>query len=487
MRSTRARALTLAAAATVAMTMPCTAQAASYVPPTPADLSNLSWTDAFDALVVKMSREYAFTDWKQVDWKRLAATYRPRIAQAQADGDGVTYLLALREFTHELHDGHVSIRSETGEFELGVRAQRAGGGFGLIVDQVDKGDIAAVWVQRDGPAWRAGIRKGAVITSWQGRPVRKQLRRTSTALAPSMPTRARMKYERLRFLVRASVGDERTVGFEDPEGTSRHVTLTAVDDGLQTLEMTDASSILHKGWPKDMVTTRLLRGNIGYVQVAAELDLPSELPGDHTPTLTQFRSAIRAFQRRDVNGLVIDIRGNSGGMDQMVADMMSSFSTRTAFYEYQNWINARTGRFEIWKTDDTTGAFTKRDAGLWIHPGPKPYAGPIAVLIDNGCVSSGEGLAMGLSRLPNATLIGFYGTNGSFGMVGDGVLMPGGQEIGWPFGQSLDKSRTVQIDSRHLVGGVPPDVVVPRTVSTINRTLRGDDVLLHRALRALRG
>ena len=94
---------------------------------------------------------------------------------------------------------------------------------------------------------------------------------------------------------------------------------------------------------------------------------------------------------------------------------------------------------------------------------------------------------MGLSRLPNATLIGFYGTNGSFGMVGDGVLMPGGQEIGWPFGQSLDKSRTVQIDSRHLVGGVPPDVVVPRTVSTINRTLRGDDVLLHRALRALRG
>ena len=92
---------------------------------------------------------------------------------------------------------------------------------------------------------------------------------------------------------------------------------------------------------------------------------------------------------------------------------------------------------------------------------------------------------MGLSRLPNATLIGFHGTNGSFGMVGDGVLMPGGQQIGWPYGQSLDRRKQVQIDSRDLMGGVAPDIRVPITVKTMGRTLRGHDVLVRTALREL--
>lgn len=94
---------------------------------------------------------------------------------------------------------------------------------------------------------------------------------------------------------------------------------------------------------------------------------------------------------------------------------------------------------------------------------------------------------MALSRLPNATLIGFYGTNGSFGMVGDGVLMPGGQQVGWPFGQSLDRKKRVQIDSRDLVGGIAPDIRVPITARTMGKTLRGHDVLLGKALRQLRG
>jgi carboxyl-terminal processing protease len=186
-----------------------------------------------------------------------------------------------------------------------------------------------------------------------------------------------------------------------------------------------------------------------------------------------------------VSALVIDIRGNAGGLDQMVADMMASFYTKRSFYEYQSYLVPETGRFQIWKTDDQTGDYLDRNQGIWIEPGKRPYTGPIAVLIDNGCISSCEGVAMGLSRLPNATLVGFYGTNGSFGMVGDGVLMPGGQQIGWPFGQSLDRRKRIQIDSRDLVGGVAPDVRVPITVRTMGRTLQGHDVLLRTALREL--
>jgi carboxyl-terminal processing protease len=477
------RAWAISTTAVLMLTLASSAQAATYVPPTPQDLSSMTWTQAFDALVTKMSREYAFTQWKDIRWRELAREYRPRIEAAQARDDATAYLLALREFTHETHDGHVSIRSETGESELKVRRELAGGGFGLIVNRVQDGDVVATWVQRGGPAWTAGIRRGAVIGAWNGTPIASALRRTSTALAPNQPTKARVGIERLRFLVRAPIGAQRTVRFTNPQATARTVKLRAIDDDERTLRMTDASSVLARGIPKDMVTSRMLPGNVGYVRVKAEIDLPPGFPGDHTPTLEQFRTAIRGFQNAKVSGLVVDIRANAGGSDQMVADMMASFYTKPSFYEYQNYIVPETGRFQIWKGDDKTGEYRDRGKGIWITPGDRPYTGPIAVLIDNGCISSCEGVAMGLSRLPNATLIGFYGTNGSFGMVGDGVLMPGGQQIGWPFGQSLDRHKKVQIDSRNLVGGVAPDLRVPITLTTMGRTLRGHDVLLRIAVR----
>lgn len=113
----------------------------------------------------------------------------------------------------------------------------------------------------------------------------------------------------------------------------------------------------------------------------------------------------------------------------MVADMMSSFDTKKSFYEFQNYIIPATGRFQIWKADDVTGEYTTRGKGTPIKPGGlrrhRSHRG--AGLTTAASVLAR--VATGLSRLPNATLIGFYGTNGLFGMVGDGVLMPGGQQM----------------------------------------------------------
>lgn len=89
----------------------------------------------------------------------------------------------------------------------------------------------------------------------------------------------------------------------------------------------------------------------------------------------------------------------------------------------------------------------------------------------------------GLRRLPNATLYGFRGTNGSFGMVGAGMKLPEAVQIVWPYGQSLDRGKTVQIDSRDLRGGVAVDVAVPMTVRNVGRSLLGEDVVLQQALR----
>ncbi|MFA5263785.1 MAG: serine hydrolase domain-containing protein, partial [Opitutaceae bacterium] len=57
-----------------------------YTYPDPADFSALTWTAAFEAAHAKFSREYAFGDWKAVDWLDLYNRFMPRIVHAQAAG-----------------------------------------------------------------------------------------------------------------------------------------------------------------------------------------------------------------------------------------------------------------------------------------------------------------------------------------------------------------------------------------------------------------
>ncbi|MEI6622999.1 MAG: S41 family peptidase [Actinomycetes bacterium] len=467
-------------AATAALAAP--AVVAPYVPPAPADFSALSWTEAFQALNDKFAREYAFTQWKSINWRALYRKYSPKVAAAQAANDLNGYYLALRGYIHELRDGHVSITDVPQ-----VAQELAGGGLGLILAKLDNGTVAVTWVQRGGPAALAGVRVGARVLRWDGKPIDKALSATSTVLSPSQPTTARKAYEQLRYVARSPVGAKRALKFQNRGKAARRVVLTAVDDNMLTLRRTDSASIIKKsGWPRKMVTNRILAGNIGYVKVKAEIDLPPQLPGDHTPTLEQFRAAINGFIKARVKGIIVDVRANSGGSDQMVADFMSSFYSRKTLYEYGSYIVPATGKFQIWKVDEATGQYRWPGRGIVIQPAAKRYLGPVVALVDNGCVSSGEGVAMGIKNLPRSRVVGFMGTNGSFGMVGDAAGMPVGLEISWPFGQSLNKNKIVQVDSRDGRGGVLPNVQVPMTLQNAVDVQKGRDVVLAYGLRAIR-
>ena len=57
MRGSRLRQIsTMVVAPLLVLTMASNAHATEYVPPVPRDLSEMTWTQAFDALVAKMSR-----------------------------------------------------------------------------------------------------------------------------------------------------------------------------------------------------------------------------------------------------------------------------------------------------------------------------------------------------------------------------------------------------------------------------------------------
>lgn len=100
-------------------------------------------------------------------------------------------------------------------------------------------------------------------------------------------------------------------------------------------------------------------------------------------------------------------------------------------------------------------------------------------------MSSGQGLALGIKNLPNGKTLGDYGTNGSFGLAGDAAVMPGGIEIKWPYGRSLDKNKRIQVDSNGNSGGVTPTVLVPVNQENRLRAIRGEDVELEQAVRLI--
>ena len=164
----------------------------------------------------------------------------------------------------------------------------------------------------------------------------------------------------------------------------------------------------------------------------------------------------------------------------MAATLLGSFYTERTFYEYQNDYDYATGTRAIRR------AMTDSDA-LMIEPAEVVFTGRVIALINQKCVSSGEGLAQGIRNLPNGDTLGFYGTNGSYGLSGAEALMPGGLTVAWPAGQSLDANRQIQLDSRGGVGGVAPTIPIPMTREHALSVAQGEDVELAEALAILQG
>src|SRR5690606_30872674 len=73
------------------------------------DFSSMTYTEAFDAMIDKFRREYAFTEFKGIDWDAKAEEFRPLFEKAEAQNDQAAYEWALLQFLWSIPDGHVGM------------------------------------------------------------------------------------------------------------------------------------------------------------------------------------------------------------------------------------------------------------------------------------------------------------------------------------------------------------------------------------------
>lgn len=216
----------------------------------------------------------------------------------------------------------------------------------------------------------------------------------------------------------------------------------------------------------------ILPSGYGYIKIKNEHnddDFPD--PG------LMIQDAMYLFIDNDVPGVVLDVRGDRGGDDQLVPQFVGYFFGQRDLYE------TITIYFQPFNT------FINHPPQLWIEPLEPQYGGPVVVLIDNTTFSSGEGMPMAIQRLPQGAVIGFHGTYGSFGMTGGVIKLPEGLILHYPDGQSLDAQGMIQLDSNDgLQGGVVPTVPISMTAETAQALfVKNEDVLLDFAIRYLVG
>ncbi|MEN6343467.1 MAG: S41 family peptidase [Methanospirillum sp.] len=444
-----------------------------------ADYSNLTWSEAFRSFHALFRERYAFSEQRSVDWDALYQRYTPAIADAERNRDSAAYYRAFREYLTAVPDGHVNVMPSSGEF--GARQAEIGGSYGFAVSRLDSGKVIVSYVANGSAAEAAGLRFGDEVTAWNGTEIMAAINATPYIWAVKKPSTAEgILLHRQRLLTRAPVGATAAVTLAGTAGSRpRTVNLTAFDDGYDTLKRTSmflGRQVNDYGTDRfwtdiksqisnETITTRTLPGGYTYIAIYDE----------SYEVYQPFKAAMLSAIANRTPGIVIDLRWNSGGDDNLGSCLAGWFVNRTVFYEYA----------------------TKYDPGLrdfrvvseaWTAPRPDRYGGPVAVLVSPDTISSGEAIPMVFARTGTGAVVSWYGTNGAFGENNVQAVMPLDLVVYFPDGASLDRDGRVQVDSNaSLVGGIPPQVRVPINEETVRRAVAGEDVELAYALQWLDG
>lgn len=429
-----------------------------------ADLHNFtrkSYTASFRALVAEMDKSYVLKEWKDIDFYALKEKYMPLVEEAEREKDPAKFADAVTMFCNELHDGHVMVSTNydrnayTSAYELHD--------YGLAMIQLDNGKVIAICT--DPSVKRLGIADGTVITKWDGKPVLQAVE--EDVLDEGQPVKTNADHLALLDLS-ATGGETVEVSFIDRSGGERIVTLPRLEDEHTLGEVYSAFSG-GSGSFKDALASnydaKMLDSKCGYLSVSALTsgsvirDSIGFYSGKSTWAKEMFRGKLRKLKEQGMKYLVIDLRNNIGGYDEIGIALCELL---TADDMYASGLGVR-----------KYGEYV-RVSDKWINGGGEFADLKVVALTNLYCISGGDVTAQYLAKLPNVTLAGITDPCGSAQMTGGCcVLSKGIVEVSYPIGLTLDENGDPNIDTRaDQISRNPVEVRIPLDYDAAMRLFR---------------
>jgi C-terminal processing protease CtpA/Prc len=423
------------------------------------DYSDLSYTEAFDRLYEKVSKEWAFNGvpGKEVDWEALYAEIRPRVQEAERDDDGLAFYRALHAFIQRIPDGHVNF-TEAGDFFQQDFFERAGGGYGMVLRELDDGAVIVTYLVDGGAAEQAGIEVGAEITEVDGEPVGEAISRIEPVFGGPFSLESTRRTFQVMFLTRNPTGTRLQFTVANPGEAAKTVLMTSepeVDSLLYALGETSEDD------PTDLpVEAGVLDSGIGYIKITTNYD-------DLGLIIRLFERALQDMTENDVNRLIIDLRNNGGGAPLGLAGFLYDQDIVMGQLEYYS---EATGRFEPEGQPEKVTPYENQ----------YPFDG-LAVLVGQNCASACEIEAYAFSQIPGAIIVGMYPSAGVEAEVSRGQFkLPEGIEMQFSTGRFVLPDGSIFLEG----AGVQPTLRVPITRGT---ALTDEDAELIAAQEALGG
>jgi len=359
--------------------------------------------ETLEALWTHLNEIYPALEYKKIFGRQWIEPTEKRVREAKSDAEFHDILLQLMA---SLNDTHTRIISYPGQPMLESPP--------VALNRVE-GKVAVIHA-----ASETGLAPGEVILTVDGQPVEECLAERLKRVCNSTERgRAREACEQL---LRGKPGTEVKVTAQGPDGPPKPITLRRGSGGDFQNE--------------PAIAFRALSNSVGLIRISrwGGKDLVSK-----------FDQALEQF--KNSKGVVIDVRGNGGGSDQMADEVNGRLTEKAIVSSIDFWRKAGSDQYQ-----KTIG---------WVKPrGPWTYKGRLAVLIDEGCASACEHFVSGIEAMGNVLLVG-RPTNGAGG---------GPTGVSLPDGTKVRISRALGLRANGVVfegHGIPPHIVSEPTLDDL--------------------
>ncbi len=424
-----------------------------------------------------MESHYVLSEHKEIDYDALYDEFLPRFEAVNSSQDKLENIIVWTEFCARFNDGHVCFASANGmEAAMTEMYDKVlGNDYGLAPMTLSDGRTAAVNVEPDSEAAKAGIHNGTIITSWDG--VKPEDIDDDVLKYFSFSDKDNKAFLRT-IICGGTGGDSITLGFLDDSGNEK----TAVLPKLGTYYSGRLKNAL------SAITGGIETGHLMWEEIDEKTsalciklmmsDSESMESGNYSSLKYDIITKLEELKSQGKDHIILDMRDNAGGDGGMVKAIASVFAPVGEHYYCTDalWSDAAGGY-----VTDENGRFIKDKDNYIIGEGL--WDGKVTIIVNHNSVSAADHFVEVMQGMPGVTIIGFTESNGSAQGV-SAIQFDNDTMLSFSGSLLLDENGDVSVDSgSDYESGNDVDVLVPFDEEAVKAIFdEGKDYLIMKAL-----